>query len=291
MIRAARRVHRLAIIPLVPLLAAAMTHVGAAQSPSIPASPTSGPAFDLVVSDDGRLTLQIPLGAAPPDVALSAVAVHTVVPSVAAYELRPVGVSFAAPVTATWTLDPAGAPPATDGDLIWLSMARADAIDGPWAWLDDARVEVMAGTYAVTGTLARFGTLVVTPLPSRIHGPEAVWGPGYEPGRGIPIDLDLTLVDLTGSPAAATFSGDWRFGGGYPDDISVTTTMAEADRLAAVWECLLPGATSLSTTFGVREDAADLGPTSRQLELGPAAAAFSVAFSVACGTMHPKPNG
>ncbi len=211
------------------------------------------------MSDDGRLTLRFPIGAAPQDVALSVVSVHTTVPTVAAYELRPVGASFAAPVTATWTLDPAGAPAATDGDLVWLGMARADDTSGPWAWLADPHVAVVDGDYSVTGTLSRFGTLVVIPLPTRIHGPEAIWGAGYEPGRGIPIDLDLTLLGQAGGPATSAFSGDQRFGGGYPERIHVTPTVAEADRLSAVWECLLPGPTSLSTTFGVREDPAHLG--------------------------------
>src|SRR4029079_17133374 len=110
MFRAARRAHRVGLIPAIPLLVASLSGVAAAHSPSTVPSPTTERTFDEVVSDDGRLTLRFPIGAAPQDVALSVVSVHTTVPTVAAYELRPVGASFAAPVTATWTLDPAGAP-------------------------------------------------------------------------------------------------------------------------------------------------------------------------------------
>ena len=143
----------------------------------------------------------------------------------------------------------------------------------------------------MTGALTRFGTLVVVQLPTLVRGPEAIWGPGYAPGRGIDVPLDLTLVTSGGTPGRASFSGDWRFGGGYPDPIAVTTTLAEADQLAAVWRCLRAGATSLTTTFGVREDATAPGPTSQMFDLGPAAAAFSVTFPVACGTVHPAPDG
>ena len=110
---------------------------------------------------------------------------------------------------ASWQLDPAGAPPATNGDLVWLALARADdASAGPWSWLDDPHVSVADGDYLLTGALSRFGTLVVTLLPTLIHGPEAIWGPGYSPGRGIDIPLDLTLVERVRTagtaPSAAT---------------------------------------------------------------------------------------
>ena len=292
MIRATHRASRPLLVSAVAILAVILARPGVAQSPSLVAAPTNGPLSDQVVSDDGRLTLYIPVGAAPVDVALGAIRVVTVVPSVAAYELRPLGTTFLAPVTVTWTLDPAGAPPATDGDLVWLGMALGDdPVAGPWAWLDDPHVSVVDGGYAVSGRLTRFGTLVVTESSTRIHGPEAIWGSGYAPGRGIPIDLDLTLVGLTPGKAHAAFSGDWRFAGGYPERISVTTTVAEADELAAVWQCRLPGATSLAMTFGVREDADAREPAIGLPGLPPASGSFAVSFRVACGTVNPKPNG
>lgn len=292
MIRVGLRAKGPGIASVVVLLMVALGGIGAAQSPSPAAWPTKGPAVQQVVSDDARLTLDIPVGSASPDVQLSATRVATVVPSVAAYELRPLGTTFAAPITATWTLDPAGAPPATGGDLVWLSMARSDeAAAGPWAWLDDGHVSVVDGSYAVSGRLTRFGTLVVAQSNTLIRGPEAVWGLGYAPGRGIPIDLDLTLVDVADEPAGASFSGDWRFAGGYPERIAVTISAAEADRLAAVWHCKLPGATSLAMTFIVREGADTAGPATRLLGLPPMATTFAVSFQVACGTVHPRPDG
>jgi hypothetical protein len=87
------------------------------------------------------------------------------------------------------------------------------------------------------------------------------------------------------------FSGDWRFGGGYPERISVTTTVSEADELAAFWQCRLPGATSLAMTFDVRQDADAPGPAIGSLGLPPTSASFEVSFRVACGTVNPKPNG
>jgi len=266
-----------------------------AQSPSLVASPTSGasiggPSSGQVTSDDGRLTLDIPVGALPDDVHLSAGRVPILVPAVAAYELRPAGTTFSAPVTVSWHLDPAGFPPATAGNLVWLGMARTDdVVGGTWAWLDDPHVTVVDGSYTVTGQLGRSGTLIVTQLPALVRGPEAMWGMGYAPGRGIPVDMDLVLVTGAGTPATATFSGDWRFGGGYPERISVTPSAAEADQLAAVWQCQRTGDTSLATTFGVREGA-EPGSVVRPPGLGPAAAAFSVTFPVACGTVHPDPD-
>ncbi|MCY7417903.1 MAG: hypothetical protein LH650_05310 [Chloroflexi bacterium] len=147
----------------------------------------------------------------------------------------------------------------------------------------------MDGSYTVTGQLGRSGTLIVTQLPTLVRGPEAMWGMGYAPGRGIPVDMDLTLVTTAATPSTATFSGDWRFRGGYPERISVTRSVAEADLLAAVWQCQRTGATSLATTFGVRE-AVDPGPVILPPGLGSAAVAFSVSFPVACGTVHPDPD-
>ncbi|MCY7417902.1 MAG: hypothetical protein LH650_05305 [Chloroflexi bacterium] len=126
---------------LMAMLCVAAMPAGAvsAQSPSPVASPTSGASFGgpssgQIVSDDGRLTLHIPVGAAPDDVHLSAVRVPLLVPAVAAYELRPGGTTFRAPMTASWQLDPAGFPPATAGELVWLGMAGSDdAVGGTWA--------------------------------------------------------------------------------------------------------------------------------------------------------------
>jgi hypothetical protein len=293
---AARRVSMPLLVMLAVLTVAAGCSVAAAQSPSGAPVPTTGPAFDQLVSRDGRLSLSVPFGVDADISGLSIVRVLVTAPVIAAYELRPLGTSFAVPVMVSWVLDPGGVPPATNGDLIWLGMAyashaAADAALGPWEWLADPHVAVVDGGYEVSGQLTRFGTLIVIQLPTLIHGPEAIWGPGYAPGRGIDVPLDLTLVTTSGASSTATFSGDWRFGGGYPDPIEVTTTVAEADRLAAVWRCLRMGATSLTTTFGVRDGTTDPGRTRQLVALGPAVAAFSVAFPVACGTVHANPNG
>lgn len=265
--------------------------IGSAQAPSARATASPGEAgTDQLVSDDGRLTLTMPLGV---DAAgLSIVPVQVGASMIAAYELRPLDTTFPAPVSASWQLDQAGAPPATNGDLVWLAMARADdAAAGPWSWLDDPHVSIADGDYLLTGGLSRFGTLVVTLLTTLVHGPEAIWGPGYSPGRGVEVPLDLTLSERSGSTGAAAFSGGWRFGGGYPGSIEVTTTAAETDRLAAVWWCLRTGATSLTTTFGIRQDMPEPDPTDPLPGVGAAAAAFSVTFPVACGATHARPNG
>ena len=275
---------------------ASVAIVGAASPSPIP-SPTTGPAFQQVVSDDGRLTLQVPVAAIPAGVTPRAVAVHTSVPSIAAYELRPLDISLPAPVLVTWQLDPAGAPPATDGDLVWLGLATAvDPSAGPWEWLGDPHVDVVGGAYAVTGRLVRFGTVIVTLQEARIRGPEAIWGPGYQLANRVSVDLHLSLVTQTGAPTAAVFSGDWRFGGGYPERIDVAQTTAEPDALAATWQCRQTGETSLASTFGVREapSAAASGPSAPMggvPGLPPAAAVVSVTFPVTCGVQHPGPNG
>ena len=266
-------------------------------SPSQVPAPTSGPVFRQVVSDDGRLTLDLPVAAIPAGVTPTATAVHTNVPSVAAYELRPVDIALPGQVMATWQLDPAGAPPATNGDLIWLGLASTtDPGTGSWEWLGDPHVDVVGGGYVVSGWLARFGTLVVTLQDARIHGPEAIWGPGYELPNGVPVDLDLTLVTQTSAGAGAGFSGDWRFGGGYPERIKVVPTTATTDTLAATWQCLRTGQTSLVSTFGVREVARPMAsgasaPLGQVPGLAPAAAVVTVTFPITCGVHHPGPNG
>lgn len=258
--------------------------------------PTSGPAFQRVVSDDGRLTLEVPVAAIPAGVTPTATSVPANLPSVAAYELLPVDISLPGPVMATWLLDPAGPLPETDGDLAWLGLASAaDPNAGPWEWLGDPHVDVVGGAYAVTGWLARFGTVIVALQGARIRGPEAIWGPGYELPNRVPVDLDLTLVTGTGAAAAAAFSGAWRFDGGYPDRIDVVQTAATADSLSATWRCLRTGQTSLVSTFGVRETpvleaSARSAPLGTMAGLPPAAAVVSVTFPITCGVQHPGTN-
>ncbi len=110
----------------------------------------------------------------------------------------------------------------------WAWPAAVDPNAGPWEWLGDPHVDIVGGGYTVTGWLPRFGTVIVTLQDTRIHGPEAIWGAGYELANGLPVDLDLSLVTQTGATAAAGFSGDWRFGGGYPERIDVVQTTANA---------------------------------------------------------------
>ncbi len=268
-----------------------------AAGPSQVPSSTVGPAFQRVVSDDGRLTLELPVSAIPPGVTPTATVAHPSVPSVAAYELQPRDISLPGPIMATWQLDPTGLPPATDGDLVWLGLAStAEPGVGPWEWLADPHVDVVGGAYAVSGWLSRFGTVIVTLQDARIHGPEAIWGPGYELANGMPVELELSLVTQTGAAAAAAFNGDWRFGGGYPERIDVVPTKADTDGLAATWQCRRTGQTSLVSTFGVRE-ASLAGASAASVPLGfvpglpPAAAVVTVTFPVTCGAQHPGANG
>ncbi len=255
--------------------------------------PIAGPAFVQVVSDDGRLTLEVPVAAIPAGVAPSATVAHASVASVVAYELLPLDLSLPTPVMATWQLDPAGMPPAMAGELVWLGLATAvDPDGGPWEWLGDPHVDVVGGGYTMTGWLSRFGTVIVTLQDTRIRGPEAIWGPGYELPNKVPVSLDLALVTQSGATAAAGFSGDWRFGGGYPERIDVVQTMADPGALAATWQCRRTGATSLVSTFGVREapHPAASGPGAPfgvVPALPPAEAVVSVTFPVSCGVQHP----
>lgn len=282
------RVARAAATALVAIITATSV---AAQSPLGWPTPTSGPASEQLVSDDGRLTLTVPVRLEPALTDPSIVAVPAPAPGIAAYEVRPLGASLRDPVSVTWRPGMTGAIAAPNGDLQWLGMASADAVAGPWTWLDDPHVAVVNGDYSITGLLSRFGTLVVLPLPTRVHGPEAIWAAGYAPGRGSVIELDLTLSRPTYDPGRASFSGDWRFGSGYPDRISVTTTRAQEDLLAANWRCLRTGQTSLSTSFEVRDDPEQSGSRDALPGLGPTAASFSVTFPVTCGTVHVLPNG
>ncbi len=282
------RVARAAATALVAVIA---TTPVAAQSPSGWPTPISGPAFEQLVSDDGRLTLTVPLGLGPPLTDPSIVAVPAPLPGVAAYEVRPLGAALPEPISVTWRPGMSGAAPAPNGDLQWLGMASAGAIAGPWTWLDDPQVAVVDGDYSITGLLTRFGTLVVVPFPTRVHGPEAIWAAGYAPGRGTVIELDVTLSRPASDPGRASFSGDWWFGSGYPDRISVTTTRAQEDLLAATWQCLRTGQTSLSTGFGVRDDPEPSASHDALPGLGPTATSFSVTFPVNCSTVHVVPNG
>jgi len=262
------------------------------QSPSLAPVPTTGPRFDELVSDDGLLTLTVPFGVDADASTLSIVTLPAQAPAIARYELRPLDTSFEVPVKAMWRPGPAGLPVATDGDLVWLGMARASGtVSGHWSWLDDPHISVVDGSYAVTGDLGRFGTLIVTRVTTLVRGPEAMWGPGYAPGLGTEVPMDLTLVTPDGTPSTAAFIGYWRFDNGDPGLIDVTTTVSGADHLAASWRCQRIADTSLTTTFGVQEAARVLDPTGQSLGLDPAGADFSVTFPVACGRVHPRPNG
>jgi hypothetical protein len=124
------------------------TPIGAGNSPGVDAATPSG----RVVSDDGKLTLEVPAGALPENQTVTIAVAADPPPGVigTAYELGPSGVSFAQPVTLKFAL------PESTQDV---AVARVE--NGAWAQLRVQSMDSLAVT-SFTDHFSIYG-LVSTP--------------------------------------------------------------------------------------------------------------------------------
>lgn len=131
-------------------------------SPSDTPGTSPSPATRTVTSDDGRVTVDVPLSEPLADeVSVRAMTVDEApqelkdagVPQ-PCYELLPADATFSSPVTITSTW-----PAASDlGALrFFFHIIRAPA--GTWAWLNDSAITYSAESVTVTGTTTHFSTL------------------------------------------------------------------------------------------------------------------------------------
>ena len=142
----------------------------ASPSPAPSPAPSPTPAARTVTSDDGLLTIEVPPGALPADVNLTATAQgqDDLPPELAGiqmrsgfYSLEPDGLTFAEPgkVTRRANVADLGWDLATDGiPLITLALRTSD---GTWSWLDEQEIEVdgedVVMTALATHTSALYG--------------------------------------------------------------------------------------------------------------------------------------
>jgi hypothetical protein len=164
------------VVGVVVLLTSTLGPV-AAQSPSAgPAgSPVASPAVSaeptstVVTSDDGQLTIEIPAGAAPEGVTVTATAkgpedlppeLEGATVSAAFYDLQPEGTQFSAPVrlTRAVTLDPTDARFA-QGVIPVIELALRSE-DGTWEWLADQQLSYVDGVLTVSGTTTHLSLLL-----------------------------------------------------------------------------------------------------------------------------------
>ena len=135
--------------------------------PTMSPTPMTSPGARTFLSDDGLLTVDVPVGAAGDPAALAALArgaddlppeLHGLEVRSAFYELAPGGVQFVAPVTVTrrasfedLEIDPSRGMP-----ILLLAIRSAD---GAWEWLQDQTLRRDGDYVSVSGLTTHTGTV------------------------------------------------------------------------------------------------------------------------------------
>jgi len=169
----------------------------------------------VVTSDDGLLTLSIPLGAVPDGVSLTAEArgesdlpleLRGLEVRSAFYELLPADIAFASPVTVTRRVsyDDLALDPDVDGLPVLALALRAP--DASWQWLD-AQELISDGEFVTVSGQANHGGLLFA-----FGGTSSVLSSWSVPSLDVPVGSSATLsvslaypVDATDPPALGVF--------------------------------------------------------------------------------------
>ena len=158
------------------------------------------------LSDDGLLTVDIPMGAAADPSALSAVArgaddlppeLHGLEVRSAFYELAPAGIQFIAPITITRrvSLEDLEIDPSRGMPILLLAIRSAD---GAWEWLQDQTLERDADFVSVRGFAMHTGTVFA--FGGQAFTNTEVTGGSPETGFSVRISATLNFPDSAFDP-------------------------------------------------------------------------------------------
>jgi hypothetical protein len=240
-----------------------------------------------VTSDDGLLTIDIPAGAPPESVDLTATArgKDDLPPELlglevrsAFYSLEPGGLVFAVPVTITRrvSFEDLGLDLATDGLPVLTLALREES--GRWEWLDaqtltaDGDTILVTGEASGTGTVFAFGGTAFTKVVPVDAGIVDV-------GESTTVSATLVFPDGAADPPTlgATFQplvpGDWvTIGAGAgPED----------GTLSQDFLCVAEGSGFVGVSYEVHNVGAD-SALFRQLSLGPASTLARIGTILTC---------
>ena len=136
-------------------------------NPTTSPTPGASSVARTFLSDDGLLTVDVPLGAAADPSALDALArgvddlppeLHGLEVRSAFYELAPAGVQFIAPITITRrvSLEDLEIDPSRGAPILLLAIRT---LDGAWEWLKDQSLERDGDFVSVSGLTTHTGTV------------------------------------------------------------------------------------------------------------------------------------
>ncbi len=276
----------------------------AAPTPTVAPSPTPVSPARTVTSDDGLLTIDIPAGALPIDVDLTAVAQgEDDLPSEllglnvrsAFYRLDPAATVFASPVTITRRVALRDLGLDIDEDGLPILALAMRSTGGTWEWLEDQRLTLEDASMVVLGTATHasqvfaFGGTTFTRLSIEGESPRPLGG----------------LVTLT-----ATLE--------FPDDARDPPTLAdvftpivgsdivafglssspEENSLSQGFRCLRDGTSFVGVRYSVLNVGAEsvlfrqlgLGPVSSEVTLGTTATCQAVATPTGSAPPSPSPT-
>lgn len=209
---------------------------GSTAAPPTTASETIGPAGGTVTSGDGRLTLTFPPGALPAE---NTITIETTDPGNPpsefqgievdnSYDLRPDGLSFDQPVTASFNI---GGDPQQDDDSLALPLALLlTAANGAPVALDDLTlgVDPDTGLTRVSGALSHFSPIVFSQSRALTYD-DRINSPTFVVINGVPDSLPadqtftaqvIVTVDLENSEFDAV--GDVMYGDASTDPPPLT---------------------------------------------------------------------
>lgn len=266
--------------------------VSPAPTPAVTPSPTPVSPARMVTSDDGLLTIDVPEGALPIDITLTALTQGEadLPPELfglnvrsAFYRIEPHGTAFASPVTITRrvALRDLGLDLDEDG-LPVLSLAMRSA-GGAWEWLDDQRLTVEGSFVVVSGSASHASQVFA-------FGGTTFTRFSLDEGSVRPVGSSVTLTATLVFPDDA---GDPPILGAEFEPIVASDIVAlglgsgpEDGSLSQGFRCVRDGVSFV----GVRYSVLNVGAESvlfRRLGLGPVSAEVTVGTDVTCQSAAP----
>jgi len=202
----------------------APTATAAPPATATPAAPTAAASASLATStppqaqtltfDDGALTIDVPAGALPPGVELSAVArgpderppeLAEVSMTSNFYQLEPDGLTFAEPVTITRRVAWADLAMDPDADGLPIINLALRTTEGAWNWLDDQSITADRTYIYVSGKASHTSRVLGFGGANRV---QADWSTGtrwgdYSAVEAVPVDRTFALHATITAPLDA----------------------------------------------------------------------------------------